>query len=119
MKGKEILLIAISSFFLTVIWIVSNVYHAYATSTIDSLLKVQIIPISPTFDQTTIDRIKKRTPILPLNAVSIPVSGTPTPTPSPVIENQPEPTLEVLPIETLPQTEVTITQSPESISPTP
>ena len=118
MKGKEILLIAISSFLLTVIWIVSNVYHANATSTIDSLLQVQIIPISPDFDQDTIGKIKQRTTILPVSSATVQISTTPTPTPSLTV-SQPTPTEEILPSEIPLPTEILISPSPEEATPTP
>lgn len=119
MKGKEILLIAISSFFLTVIWIVSNVYHAYATSTIDSLLQMQIIPISPDFDQSTIEKIKKRTTILPVSSAAVQVSLTPTPTPTVLPVNQPTPTEAIIPSAIPLPSEIIISTSPEVSTPTP
>ncbi|MEN9407227.1 MAG: hypothetical protein RLZZ455_443 [Candidatus Parcubacteria bacterium] len=108
MKGKELLLIAISSFFLTVIWISSNVYHAYATSTIDSLLKIQTLPIAPNFDMATIEKLKKRSAIVPSTSSSL--APTPELSPTPTTEI----TIEETPI-TLSEDEVatlSITQAP-------
>lgn len=79
MKGKEVLFIAISSFLLTIIWVVSNVYHAYATSTIDELLQVQIIPIPAEFDEATIARMKQREKIAPDFSAPTPTPASPTP----------------------------------------
>lgn len=96
MKGKELLLIALSSFFLTVIWIASNVYHSYATSTIDSLLQVQILPIAPSFDAATIENLRQRQPVKPSDASIIAATPSPSISPSPSIESTEE-----LPLPTL------------------
>ncbi|MBI2443094.1 MAG: hypothetical protein HYV40_04285 [Candidatus Levybacteria bacterium] len=106
MKGKELLIIAISAFILTVIWIASNVYHAYATSTIDELLQIQIIPIAPQFDEETIARLKQRKVIEPIKtSISQPSL---TLSPSPV-----EPEIETVP--TIAETEVS--EATESATP--
>jgi hypothetical protein len=81
MNSKEFFYIVISSFILTVIWIASNVYHAYATSTIDTLLQMQIEPIMPDFDMQTINKIKQRVKIEPETRVALPTQE-PTPTTS-------------------------------------
>lgn len=80
MGKKELLYLTISSFILTIIWISSNVYHAYATSTIDSLLSIQIAPISPEFDMQTINKIRQRIQVTPEDNAT--PSETPTPSPS-------------------------------------
>jgi len=108
MKGKELLLIALSSFLLTVIWIASNVYHSYATSTIDSLLQAQIIPIAPNFDATTIENLKERQPITPSDSSVVAATPSPSISPSPSIN-----ITEELPLPTIPEEEI------EDISLTP
>lgn len=119
MKAKELLFIAISSFVLTVIWIASNVYHSYATSTIDTLLKLQIIPISPTFDTVTIGKIKDRQTIQPVTTSFIPATPTPTISPTQAPESVEEiqtPTVEeITPSITTPTEAVVDT----SVTPTP
>ncbi len=117
MKGKELLFIVISSFLLTVIWIASNVYHAYATSTIDSLLQVQILPISPDFDQATISKLKQRQPVTPLSSVARAQSPTPTIS-APLQETNIEPTGVLLPSET-PVPTSGVVKAAETITPTP
>lgn len=112
MKGKELLLIALSSFFLTVIWIASNVYHSYATSTIDSLLQVQILPIAPSFDAATIENLKQRQPIKPSDSSVTLVTPSPSvsPTPSVTIDEE-------LPLPTLPEEEIVDTSPTPTIAP--
>lgn len=105
MNGKELLFIAISVFSVTLIWIASNVYHAYATSTIDSLLQVHIAPIAPTFDQATIGKLKQRTTVEPLNSDAIEPILTPTVTPE-------EEQLELLPEEILDETSASSAATP-------
>lgn len=109
MKGKELLLIAISSFVLTSIWIASNVYHSYATSTIDTLLKIQILPVSPTFDSATIEKLKLRHAIEPVTTSFTPTTPTPTLSPSPGAV-----TIEEIPVSP-PEQELVI----PSVTPTP
>lgn len=124
MKGKEILLIAISSFILTVIWIASNVYHSYATSTIDTLLQLQILPISPSFDAETIEKIKQRQVVKP--ATTSLISATPTPTLSPTqapesVAEIPTPTVEAITpsITTPTEAATSVTPTPIESGPTP
>jgi len=62
---KDILYISISSFFLVVAWIVFNIYHTAVTSTISPDLQIQIIPIDPSFDTSTIQNLKLRKRISP------------------------------------------------------
>jgi hypothetical protein len=110
MKGKELLLIAVSSFILTVIWIASNVYHAYATSTLDSLLQAQIVPIPPTFDMDTIAKIRERTVIVPQSIAPTPEPQLLSPTPTPIQEElsiTPSPTEAITPTEILVPSETT------------
>ncbi len=112
MKGKEALFIVISSFFLTVIWIASNVYHSYATSTIDPLLRVQIEPIAPDFDQSTIEAVKKREKIAPETSTII--LTTPAPT-----EAEPTPTVTIQAEPTISQAEPSPTLTESTLTPTP
>lgn len=65
MTRKYVFLLSIFSFILTAIWIASNVYHSYATTTIEPLLQIQIQEISPTFDDEALADLKKRTVIQP------------------------------------------------------
>lgn len=69
----------VSIFFVTAVWIASNLYHAWATSTISADLQLQILPIDPTFDTATIDSLKNRSHVEPLTAAEQPlISPTPT-----------------------------------------
>lgn len=112
MKGKELLLIALSSFFLTVIWIASNVYHSYATSTIDSLLQIQILPIAPSFDAATIENLKQRQSVKPSASSIVAVTPSPSISPSPSVD-----AAEELPLPTVPEEEITETSPTPTVTP--
>lgn len=60
MKKKDILFILISGFFLVIAWIGFSIYHNSKTSTIPEATSIQITPITPSFDQQTIEEIKTR-----------------------------------------------------------
>ncbi len=66
MKQKDILLLLIPFSLLVVLYIIFSIYHNVVTSTIPEVLNIQIIPISPDFDQKTIMDIKKREKVTPL-----------------------------------------------------
>lgn len=90
MNKKYLFFFAISSFILTVIWILTNIYHSQVTSTIEPVLQTQIIPIEPKFDEETIAELRKRTNIDPANnavpLVSPSEGPSPTLTPAPTEE---------------------------------
>lgn len=60
MRPKDLSIIAIFTFVTAVAWIILSLYHTKVTSTISPALQKQIEPISPRFDKTTIDRLKKQ-----------------------------------------------------------
>ena len=60
----------ISIFIVIVAWIIFNIYHATASSTISESLNRNIIPINPNFDTKTIDSLKKRQIITPIYTLS-------------------------------------------------
>lgn len=88
-KQTDILFILASSFIVVAAWIGFNLYHKWATSTISPEIQVQIIPIDPNFDQETIDKLKTRKNIAPMNQLNgvADVSPTPARTPSPIPED--------------------------------
>ena len=63
-KG-EILFVLISTFIVTVIWVGSDIYNKSVTSTLDKTLKYQTIPIQPSFDMKTIEKIRARSRVSP------------------------------------------------------
>lgn len=65
MKQKEFLIIVISVFSLTLLWVIFNIYHNRATSTITDPLNFQIIPIEGKFDKESIRKIKERNRVNP------------------------------------------------------
>lgn len=78
MKQKDILFLLISAFILVIAWIIFSIYHKSITSTISETLSVQIVPINPNFDATTLEKIKERNSVAPLYQIQ----QIPTPTPS-------------------------------------
>lgn len=102
---KDILYISISSFVLVALWIASNLYHAYATSTITPELQQQIEPIPGSFDNETIQKLKTRENIIPvyeLNTASTGAVLTPVPTTqeTPISSGSASPQTLVNPLET-------------------
>ncbi|MBI4097331.1 MAG: hypothetical protein HY428_02860 [Candidatus Levybacteria bacterium] len=92
MREKDLFYLVLSSFILTALWVGTNIYHAFATSTISDVLQVQIAPISPNFDPRIIQNLKQREKITPLFTFSAqdgglsptpPPAGGPTRTPTP------------------------------------
>jgi hypothetical protein len=81
-KQHDILFILVSSFIVVAAWIAFNIYHIYITSTISQEIQAQLTPISPVFDNATIQKLQKRESIVP--QFSIPVSS-PSPSPTPLI----------------------------------
>lgn len=59
---KDILIISIFSVMTVFIWIISDVYHAAATTQITPVQEKLIFPLNPAFDQQTIDIIRSRQP---------------------------------------------------------
>lgn len=62
---KDLAYLSISLCLIVFLWIGSNIYNAYVTSTIDDTLQLQIIPIKGKFDVDTIEDLKNRRTILP------------------------------------------------------
>lgn len=58
MNRKEFIIILIATFFVTMVWIVSEVIHAKPSVEVDTKIQTLIEPISPTFDQTILDQVK-------------------------------------------------------------
>lgn len=60
MKTKELLLLLISTFIIVVTWIIFNIYHSSAKSTISEKLNIQIVNINPSFDTNALEKLKER-----------------------------------------------------------
>jgi hypothetical protein len=96
MKKNDVLVILIPSFIFALAWIGFSLIHNIATSTISETLDTQISPISPNFDTNTIADIKKRTNVVPIYQITIPIQNivipatpsatTPTPTPTVIVQ---------------------------------
>ena len=113
MEKKDLLYLAISSAILTIIWIASNIHHAYATSTIDDTVAAQIAPITPDFDMETIIKLRNRTPISPQEnlpkATTTPSPVDASPTEQPITVETPSPTV----AEPIQEVEISITPTEE------
>jgi hypothetical protein len=71
MKKNDILLILIPSFIFALAWISFSIYHNVITSTISNSLSIQITPITPDFDTSTIDSLKNREKVTPIYDLSV------------------------------------------------
>ena len=66
---KDILFLFISVFLVVFAWIGFSLHHRWVTSTIDEEIQLQLEPIDPTFDMQTIEELRSREDIAPLNDV--------------------------------------------------
>lgn len=89
MKRKDILFLLIPMLVIVILWVVFNIYHSYASSTIPTNLNMQILSISPNFDLKTIDQIKTRKIINPITDLGSQAESLVTPTPTPTIPISP------------------------------
>lgn len=79
-KQKNLVFLLSSSTVVTVAWIGFSIYHTAVTSTLDPVLTTQIQPISPRFNDATIQNILNRQDVLPTYEIT---GGTlPVPTAS-------------------------------------
>lgn len=111
--ANDILFISVSLFIIVVLWVFSNIYHIYVTTTISPDLQLQITPIEASFDLNTLNRLKNRTVIAPLFDIINPEAtpaGALSPTPTTTITPSVSPGLSPVP------TATTITNQP---TPTP
>ncbi len=87
MKQRHLALILVPAFILTILWVIFNVYHNYVSSTITDPLTYQIIPIEGKFDGKTIEEVRQRKRVNPLNEIIVvDDSGTPSPAPESTTE---------------------------------
>lgn len=62
---KDLAYLSMSLCLIVFVWVGSNIYNVYVTSTIDDTLKLQIIPIQGKFDVEAIEKLKSREAIQP------------------------------------------------------
>lgn len=84
MKYKDIIVLLASVLLIVIAWIIFNIYHNSVVSTAPDDLKKETLPITPTFDQSTIDKLKSRAKISPIYELA-----TPSPSPTSVSEGSP------------------------------
>lgn len=60
MRGRDFLIFSVLTFITVVVWIVSDAYHAAVTSTLTTVEKKMMEPLSPTFDQQVIKELRTR-----------------------------------------------------------
>ncbi len=89
MKQRDLLIISVSAFILTILWVIFTIYHNLATSTVSNPLSIQVLPIDPNFDTKTIDSLKNRVQVNPLYEISSVNSNFVTPTPTPTASPTP------------------------------
>lgn len=73
---KDILFLFISVFLVVFAWIGFSLHHRWVTSTIDEAVQLQLEPIEPTFDMQTIEALRNRENITPLNDIDESVQST-------------------------------------------
>lgn len=82
MKRGDIILLLSEIFILVVVWIVFNILHNSATSTLPEALTENVLPINPDFDTKTLEGLKTRErvePIYDLRSIIATESSLPTP----------------------------------------
>ena len=57
---KNLVYLAIFTSFVVLVWIVLTIYHNATSSTISKTVNTQIAPLSPSFDTSVIENLKKR-----------------------------------------------------------
>lgn len=60
MNRKEIVVIAIIIFFTVLSWIIFGIQHARTTTTISQKELRQVVPLTPTFDNDIIKKLRSR-----------------------------------------------------------
>lgn len=87
MKYKNIIILLVPAALFVIAWIIFNIYHNSVVSTTPENLKKETVPISPSFDQSTIDKLKSRVKISPIYDLArpSPAPENPTVTPSALI----------------------------------
>ena len=76
MTHNRLLIILVLLLIFVVVWVVGNTYHNLNKSTISEETSREILPITPSFDLQTIDKLKKRKKINPI----FKLERSPTPT---------------------------------------
>lgn len=77
MKQKDILIILFLLLICVVVWAGTSIYRNLAKSTISDTTNQDILPIAPTFDVQTVNKIKNRVKIDPAFILT-PLTPTPT-----------------------------------------
>lgn len=57
---KNLIYLSGFSLFVVIVIIALNIYHTVTISTLPTITQIRVIQITPTFDKTTIDNLKKR-----------------------------------------------------------
>lgn len=60
MNRKEIAIIAVIIFLTVTAWIIFGIYHVQTTTTVSQKELRQVVPLTPTFDNDIIKRLKSR-----------------------------------------------------------
>jgi hypothetical protein len=73
MDKKNILVLSIFTFITALGWIVFDIYHAATVSTITKNVEEQLVPITPAFETSVIDKLNNRVHVDVLGNNSVPV----------------------------------------------
>lgn len=77
MNSKDLLIISIFTFLTVVVWIVTDAYHAWVTSTVPLPLLRAIEPLSPRLDTAVISALKERGQVVKAPSFSTPETNIP------------------------------------------
>ena len=102
-------------------WIGFNLYDTWVTTTITPEMQIQINPIDPNFDTATLQKLKSRKQVSPINTLSsktpIEPSAQPETIPQPSIETPQPTTASVIPTPTsaAAQVQTQVQAQPQSV----
>lgn len=94
MNGKQFAIVAVITFVVGMIWLISDIiFNTKASITISDKLQVLLEPVNPTFNSRVLDMIGEET----LNTDSIIISAPPSPSSSPSPSVEPATDLDTAP----------------------
>ncbi len=60
MNRKELYILAVITFITVIVWVVLGIYHANKATTVTEIQLKEIEPLTPTFDDDIINKLKNR-----------------------------------------------------------
>ncbi len=101
MNRKEFFFLITTTCIVIIVWVISDIYHTKANTPVSPTLQQALEPLTPNFDQQTLDKIKK------INNTPIQASdNSSSPNPNPTLTPQPSPTITPPPISASPSASI-------------